>query len=150
MGLVYWRYDDGLWKPPIWTVVPALSILSKAETITIAVYNHRTAEADIKDVPQANVSPRNLPDAFDWILRAAVKKHLEGLPLTEFRADGWPLCPRCGEDEVMSHLALPAIMAYHDSHGQNPPLQDYLNASLQCLYCGWSRPAKSQERRINV
>lgn len=22
---------------------------------------------------------------------------------TEFRKDGWPLCPRCGEDELWSH-----------------------------------------------
>jgi hypothetical protein len=29
-----------------------------------------------------------------------------GVTFREFRADGWPLCPRCEEDELYSFLAL--------------------------------------------
>jgi hypothetical protein len=39
----------------------------------------------------------------------------------EYRADGWPLCPRCGEDELWS-AAVPA-----DAGGD-----------LQCYECRWA------------
>lgn len=40
----------------------------------------------------------------------------------EYRKDGWPLCPRCGEDELASTL-FPA---------QPKPIDP-----MKCLYCGW-------------
>ena len=48
---------------------------------------------------------------------------LTGLDLESlrFRQDGWPLCPRCGEDELMS-LEI------------EPKPTDW----LKCLACGWS------------
>src|SRR6266496_849093 len=39
----------------------------------------------------------------------------------EYRADGWPLCPRCGDDELWS-AALPASTT----------------GDLSCYRCGWS------------
>lgn len=56
-------------------------------------------------------------------------------PFTAYRADGWPLCPQCGEDELYSLInSIPYVM----EHGHNPPLQDYLDAGLVCYQCGWS------------
>jgi hypothetical protein len=49
----------------------------------------------------------------------------------EWRADGWPLCPRCGEDELYSLL-------HWDGKGQKPPMSEWLNAGLRCYYCHWS------------
>lgn len=42
---------------------------------------------------------------------------------TRHRADGWPLCPRCGDDELWS-----------------PELEPTVDTIVSCLGCGW-RPA---------
>lgn len=53
-------------------------------------------------------------------------------PVYEYRVDGWPLCPRCGADELFS--------------GEIPakPTDD-----LQCLACNWrgAVPVKSDHCR---
>ena len=41
--------------------------------------------------------------------------------MTDYRDDGWPLCPQCGEDELMSGCVQPE------------PRDE-----LRCLACGWS------------
>lgn len=56
--------------------------------------------------------------------------------LTDFRADGWPLCPQCGEDELYSLL-------FWDGSGERPPIREWMKAGLQCYRCGWS--SKKQE-----
>ena len=38
----------------------------------------------------------------------------------EYRDDGWPLCPKCGDDELMSSELTPAP-----------------TDSMKCLACGW-------------
>src|SRR5262249_23757670 len=47
------------------------------------------------------------------------------------RQDGWPLCPRCGEDELWSSFAW-------NGDGERPPMQAWLDAGLTCYQCGWS------------
>ncbi len=59
-------------------------------------------------------------------------------PITEYRRDGWPLCPRCGEDELASHLDATHIDEYYNEHGDTPPIQEYLDAGLSCYGCGWT------------
>lgn len=49
---------------------------------------------------------------------------------TEFRADGWPFCPRCGEDELSS-----LIMAFV-APGEEVELSEVLAGPLVCLACG--------------
>lgn len=49
----------------------------------------------------------------------------------ERRADGWPLCPHCGEDELWSPLIWDG--------DEKPPLQDFIDAGLNCYYCGWKQ-----------
>lgn len=39
---------------------------------------------------------------------------------TNFRSDGWPLCPKCDVDELMSHELRPSVLD-----------------ELRCLSCGW-------------
>jgi hypothetical protein len=41
----------------------------------------------------------------------------------EFRADGWPLCPRCGEDELWSNAIQPTI-----------------ETIVGCYFCRWEAP----------
>ena len=53
--------------------------------------------------------------------------------IKEYRADGWPLCPCCGEDELWSALNW-------NGEGDRPPLSDYIAAGLVCYYCNWSQP----------
>lgn len=57
------------------------------------------------------------------------------LPLSEFRKDGWPLCPQCGEDELYSLLNW-------DGLSDRPPLQAWIDAGLRCYYCGFHYHAK--------
>ena len=47
---------------------------------------------------------------------------------TEFRRDGWPLCPFCGADELVSKLLL-----------HRPPLAltDCLAGEFTCYACHW-------------
>lgn len=56
-----------------------------------------------------------------------------GSPAPEFaayRADGWPLCPRCGEDELWSPLVW-------GGRGERPTVEAYLAAGVRCYRCGW-------------
>lgn len=48
----------------------------------------------------------------------------------EHRADGWPLCPRCGEDELWSGFQW-------DGEGERPPMQTWIDHGLCCYKCGW-------------
>lgn len=48
----------------------------------------------------------------------------------EKRKDGWPLCPRCGEDELWSGLAW-------DGTGARPPMKRWIMAGLTCYKCSW-------------
>lgn len=52
--------------------------------------------------------------------------------ITEYRADGWPLCPNCGEDELWSPL-IP------DPIDSKPSIADYIAAGLRCYLCGWTK-----------
>lgn len=55
----------------------------------------------------------------------------EDFRLLEVRPDGWPLCPRCGQDEVWSPLIW-------DGTGERPALAAYIAAGLRCYGCSWS------------
>ena len=54
---------------------------------------------------------------------------------TEFRKDGWPLCPRCEEDELWSSIAISAQRAV--------TLEECWAGDFTCYYCNW----KSNGRR---
>lgn len=58
-------------------------------------------------------------------------KSTSHIEVFERRADGWPLCPHCGEDELWSPLTWDG--------DEKPPLQDFVNAGLSCYYCGWKQ-----------
>lgn len=57
---------------------------------------------------------------------------------TEYRADGWPLCPQCGEDELWSAFDW-------DGSDPKPPMQAWIDHGLRCYRCGWS-----SERRVDI
>lgn len=66
----------------------------------------------------------------------------------EFRSDGWPLCPICGEDELHSRL-------HWNGQGDQPILQAYIDAGMGCYRCGWhsdeglsSKPAPDSVDRM--
>jgi hypothetical protein len=44
------------------------------------------------------------------------------------RADGWPLCPVCEEDELYS-------LFNWDGRGEKPPLEAWLDDGLKCYLC---------------
>lgn len=49
----------------------------------------------------------------------------------KFRSDGWPLCPRCGEDELSSSVMLAWL-----GDGARPTLHDCFAGRFGCLNCG--------------
>ncbi len=51
-------------------------------------------------------------------------------PFWKTRADGWPLCPCCEEDELFSQL-------HWNGKGERPPMQAWIDAGLRCYQCGW-------------
>jgi uncharacterized protein (DUF983 family) len=59
-------------------------------------------------------------------------------PFTEYRRDGWPRCPRCGEDELWSRL-------WWDGEDKRPPVQAWIDAGLRCYRCQWHCEAVRQE-----
>lgn len=67
----------------------------------------------------------------DRTSRVAHQRPVLPFALTGVRADGWPLCPHCGEDELWS----PFIW---DGEGAKPPLEAWIAAGLRCYRCGWS------------
>ena len=48
----------------------------------------------------------------------------------DFRSDGWPLCPKCGEDELSSPFAW-------DGKPPKPPMIAWIHAGVKCLHCGF-------------
>lgn len=52
---------------------------------------------------------------------------------TEFRKDGWPLCPRCGEDELWAHG--PDIIPPY-----TPTQAEMIAAIRGCCNCSWTPP----------
>lgn len=58
-----------------------------------------------------------------------------GMWQTTCRADGWPLCPHCGDDELWSFLMW-------NGDGDRPALQSYIDAGLSCYCCGPVLPPK--------
>lgn len=61
--------------------------------------------------------------------------------IVEYRADGWPLCPFCEEDELWSPLRW-------DGEGERPPIAAYIAAGLRCYLCGWTKEADDKEMFI--
>lgn len=55
----------------------------------------------------------------------------------EFRPDGWPLCPRCGEDELYSLFLCADI-------DKKPTQEELIADGLRCYSCHWA----SQENQI--
>jgi hypothetical protein len=47
----------------------------------------------------------------------------------EYRADGWPLCPVCGQDEL-------AVLETPPSPGYTEPISWYLQREMHCYWCG--------------
>lgn len=61
---------------------------------------------------------------------------------TEFRADGWPFCPSCGEDELYS-----ALMLQWNGLAPSPTLADCLAGEMRCYHCQWSSVPPSHFHR---
>jgi len=52
------------------------------------------------------------------------------VPIYATRADGWPLCPMCHEDELYSLFPW-------DGSDPKPPMQAWIDHGLRCYKCGW-------------
>jgi len=62
----------------------------------------------------------------------------------EYRADGWPLCPRCGEDELASVLALRGKI-------DRKTLEIYTakpTDEMVCYHCRWSGAVASRQETL--
>ncbi len=64
-------------------------------------------------------------------LAAAMERAYIQIVYPEKRADGWPLCPHCGEDELWSALNW-------DGEGERPAMHAWICAGLTCYKCHWN------------
>jgi hypothetical protein len=64
-------------------------------------------------------------------------------PFTQWRPDGWPLCPHCGKDELWSDF-------WWDGTGVKPPVQRYIDAGLTCYRCGWQSAGLPSQESIST
>jgi hypothetical protein len=55
------------------------------------------------------------------------------LRFTEFRKDGFPLCPSCGEDELYS-----GVMLHWNGEGERPSIERLLQGGFGCYLCHWT------------
>jgi hypothetical protein len=93
----------------------------------------------------------NAPDV-ERVTFAAAEKDVESRGwrhfFAEYRPDGWPLCPCCGEDELGSRLTLPLAEADFWNAATAGPvalglppvhgwLEQYIAAGLYCHRCPW-------------
>lgn len=53
----------------------------------------------------------------------------------KFREDGWPYCPSCGENELLSRYT-PDRRAVDDGP-EDAILKLYLTNGVRCYLCGW-------------
>jgi hypothetical protein len=65
------------------------------------------------------------------------------MTFTEYRPDGWPPCPDCGEDELYSHLEWMG-------RTEKPSMAEYIAAGMTCYHCSWSnwRPNVTAQVRL--
>lgn len=60
----------------------------------------------------------------------------------EYRKDGWPLCPVCGDDELMSTMQPAGV---DPSIGVKWTRQPTVIDPMRCLSCGWEGRVPSRE-----
>jgi hypothetical protein len=65
-------------------------------------------------------------------------------PYNEFREDGWPLCPRCGEDELWS-----LVMMRWMGEGERPTVQQCIDGGMRCYLCSFDSTAVVDIQRID-
>lgn len=72
------------------------------------------------------------PLVFNMInrLRAVRQEGWITSPFKEFRKDGWPFCPDCGNEEL-------GAPHYNYPIDYKPTVEDYIRAGLKCYACGW-------------
>jgi hypothetical protein len=64
-----------------------------------------------------------------------LQSELKATEYADFRKDGWPLCPRCGMDELQNpELSVSIAEA-------TPTLKAFLDHGLWCLACHWESNA---------
>lgn len=52
----------------------------------------------------------------------------------EYRKDGWPLCPKCGEDELVSALCILATSV----PDRKPTIAECLSNGFHCGWCDFN------------
>lgn len=60
----------------------------------------------------------------------------------EFRADGWPLCPQCEEDELYSYLMLSW------TKDEPPTIDECIATGMQCYCCSWKSRIAALPKRV--
>ena len=73
-------------------------------------------------------------------INAQVQAAMSDVPYKEFRADGWPLCPRCEEDELYSHLMMRWL-----GEGERPTIEQCIAGGMTCYLCNWSSQGRVSE-----
>ena len=79
-------------------------------------------------IPFTEIGPGTRAERLDRAT-AVVFERICGAAFKELRADGWPLCPSCGEDELHNSPIWTGTV--------RPPLTDLISMGLACYRCNW-------------
>jgi len=99
----------------------AMQVKSNLELLKIQPTPCKRGDYDVVVKPAAPI-PRNYPE-----------NKMNPKRFDKYRKDGWPLCPKCGEDELFSALCMVVTKDM-----KQPNLLDCLCAGFGCHKCGWS------------
>lgn len=83
---------------------------------------------------------RDKPARSGAVVHHAAPEYLSAMPnpFTEFRKDGWPLCPRCEEDELYSLYLMTSHGIARQITEEEIPLLELLGYPFRCYHCNWS------------
>lgn len=69
---------------------------------------------------------------------------MSGSPFKEFTPRGWPLCPKCEEDELYSYL----MLGWTDPD-RTPSVEECIAGGMKCYRCGWELlPVREEVERL--
>lgn len=84
-------------------------------------------------------------DGLEFVVHEACMDKMKKVaaPIYEYRRDGWPFCPQCGEDELASQESPFTSASVHGARIRVPRPTD----RMRCLVCSWSGavPARQED-----
>tara|TARA_Y100000310_G_scaffold329545_1_gene399618 strand:+ start:1302 stop:1910 length:609 start_codon:yes stop_codon:yes gene_type:complete len=78
-------------------------------------------------------------DDEEWVIR--FKWFDWSVDYSKFTDDGWPYCPSCGANDIISDLSdFTKFQNFYYLRKRRPNLTDYMTTDVCCCHCNWTGP----------